>query len=124
IERGNRDSWTTSPRKIMAAESALAPAGGGRGGRGSAAADASGDEPPGPGVTGGRGGRGGSVEQFKSLLRDPNLRDPRGFIVPSDQPDFPTATKFINALIRTGITIHRATAGFTVGGKTYPAGSY
>ena len=43
------------------------------------------------------------------------LRDPRGFILPSNQPDFPTATKFINALIKTGITVHRATAPFTRG---------
>ncbi len=120
IDRGNRDSWTTSPRKIIAAETALAPAGG-RGGRGSAPTE--GDEPAGPGVAGGRGGR-GTVAQFKALLRDPNLRDPRGFIIPSDQPDFPTATKFINALIKTGITVHRATAAFTVQGKSYPAGSY
>ena len=124
IERGNRDSWTTSPRKVIAAEAALAPAGGGRGGRGGGGADASGDEPSPPGASGGRGGRGGTVAQFKTLLRDPNLRDPRGFIIPSDQPDFPTATKFINALIKTGITIHRSTASFTVQGKTYPAGSY
>ena len=34
IERGNRDSWTTSPRKIIAAEAAVAPPGSGRGGRG------------------------------------------------------------------------------------------
>ena len=120
IDRGNRDSWTTSPRKIIAAETALAPAAG-RGGRGTAAAE--GDEPAGPAVAGGRGGR-GTVAQFKALLRDPNLRDPRGFIIPSDQPDFPTATKFINALIKTGITVHRATAAFTVQGKSYPAGSY
>ena len=58
------------------------------------------------------------------MLRDPELRDPRGYILPSDQPDFPTATKFVNALIKTGVTVHRATASFTVGGKTYPAGSY
>jgi len=122
IERGNRDSWTTSPRKIIAAEGALAPAGGGRGGR--SPAEAAGDEPVGAAGTGGRGGRGGTVAQFKTLLRDPALRDPRGFIIPSDQPDFPTATKFINALIKTGITIHRATAPFTVQGKSYPAGSY
>ena len=63
-------------------------------------------------------------EQFKTLLRDPGQRDPRGYILPSDQPDFPTATKFINALIKTGVIVHRATAAFTVGGKTYPAGSY
>ena len=80
-----------------------------------------GDEPD-PG--GGRGGRGGSPEDFKKLLRDPALRDPRGFIMPSDQPDFPTATKFINALLKTGVTVHRATAQFTVAGKNYPAGSY
>jgi len=124
IERGNHDSWTTSPRKIIAAEAALAPAGGGRGARGGAAPEASSDESPGTGGAAGRGGRGGTVAQFKTLLRDPNLRDPRGFIIPSDQPDFPTATKFINALIKTGITIHRATAPFTVQGKSYPAGSY
>ena len=125
IERGNRDSWTTSPRRIAAAEAALVPAGGGgRGGRG--AEPASGDEPPagGGGGGGGRGGRGGTVAQFKTLLRDPNQRDPRGFILPSDQADFPTATKFINALIKTGIVVQRATAAFTVSGKSYPAGSY
>jgi hypothetical protein len=100
IARGNRDSWTPTPRRIIAAERALTPAG-----------------------RGGRGG-GGTAEDFTRLLRDPALRDPRGFILPSDQPDFPTATKFVNALIKTGITVHRATASFAVGGKTYPAGSY
>ena len=30
---------------------------------------------------------------------------------------FPTATKFVNALLKTGITVHRATAPFTVGGQ-------
>jgi hypothetical protein len=125
IERGNRDSWTTTPRHIMTAQAALSPAGGGRGGRGAFSADApTGDEPPAGGGGGGRGGRGATIEQFKTLLRDPNLRDPRGFILPSDQPDFPTATKFINALIKTGITVHRATGPFSVSGKLYPAGSY
>ena len=57
-------------------------------------------------------------------LTAPELRDPRGFIMPSDQPDFGTATQFVNALIKTGITIQRATAPFTVAGKTYPANSY
>jgi len=117
IERGSRDSWTTSPRRIVGAESALAAPAGGRGSRG---AEPSSDEAP---AGGGRGGR-GTVAQFKTLLRDPALRDPRGFILPSDQPDFPTATKFINALIKTGIVVHRATTTFTVEGQTYPAGSY
>lgn len=45
-------------------------------------------------------------------------------VIPADQPDFLTATKFVNALIKNGITVHRATAPFTVKGKTYPAHSY
>ncbi len=116
IDRGNRDHWTATPRRVIAATATLS---GGREGRGDAPG---GDEP------GGRGGRGGgavaTAEDFKTLLRDPAARDPRGFILPSDQPDFPTATKFVNALLKTGVTVHRATTSFTVAGKTYPAGSY
>jgi hypothetical protein len=112
IERGNRDSWTPTPRRVIAAQAAVG-SGRGRGGRGGGGADAT-----------GRGSGSGTVEEFQTLLRDPAMRDPRGFILPSDQPDFPTATGFINALIKTGITVHRATAPFTVGGKSYPAGSW
>ena len=114
IARGSRDSWTPTPRRVIAAQAALAP------GAADAAAPPGGDEPE-PG-----GGRGGAAapDEFKTLLRDPAMRDPRGFILPSDQPDFPTATKFVNALLKTGVTVHRATAPFTVGGKSYPAGSY
>ena len=65
-----------------------------------------------------RGGRG------LSSLHKPALRDPRGFIVPSDQADFPTAVKFINALREVNVTVHRATAPFSVDGKSYPAGSF
>ena len=61
---------------------------------------------------------------FDSVLRNPANRDARGYILPSDQPDFPTATRFINALIADGIAVSRATAAFTVNGKSYPAGSY
>jgi len=116
IDRGNRDSWTATPRRVIAATAAL---GGGRGGRGG---EPGGDEPD----AGGRGGRGGggTAADFKTLLRNPATRDPRGFILPADQPDFPTATKFVNALIKTGVTVHRATASFSVAGKNYPAGSY
>jgi hypothetical protein len=74
----------------------------------------------------GRGGRGGAngVAEFARLFRDPAKRDPRGYILPSDQPDFITATRFVNKLIGAGVTVHRATASFTVAGKTYPHGSY
>ena len=57
-------------------------------------------------------------------LRKPELRDPRGFIIPSDQSDFLTAIKFINALREVNVGVHRATSDFTVGGKSYPAGSF
>ncbi len=122
IERGKKDSWTPTPRRIIAAEAAIAAArSGGRGGRGGAAAG--GDEPDTPAAGGGRGG-GATPEQFKALLRNPEMRDPRGFILPADQPDFATATKFVNALIKTGIDVHRATSAFSVAGKNYPAGSW
>ena len=52
------------------------------------------------------------------------LRDARGYVIPSDQADFPTATKFVNALLETGITVERATQQFSAAGKQYPAGSY
>ena len=55
---------------------------------------------------------------------DLEARDPRGYILPADQPDFLTATKFVNALIRTGVTVERATDAFSVGGRRYPAGSF
>jgi hypothetical protein len=57
-------------------------------------------------------------------LKAPHLRDPRGFILSADQPDFLTATKFIDTLLKNGITVHRATAAFTVSGRKYPAGSF
>jgi len=59
-----------------------------------------------------------------TALRKPELRDPRGYIIPSDQADFPTAIKFINALREVNITVQRATSPFDVGGKKYPAGSF
>ncbi len=61
--------------------------------------------------------------RYASLLRDPADRDPRGYILPASQRDFPTAVKFANTLMKTGVTVHRATAAFTVAGKSYPAGS-
>jgi hypothetical protein len=66
----------------------------------------------------------GDHDDYVRLLENPEERDPRGFIVPSDQRDFLRATKFVNALLKTGIDVERATADFTVNGKSYPAGSY
>jgi hypothetical protein len=115
IERGSKDSWTVTPKRIQALEAA---AGARSGGRGSAPTPA-GDAPA------GAGGRGGvPAELYKTVLQDPKYRDPRGYIITADQSDFATATEFINALLKNGITIHRATAAFSVAGKNYPAGSY
>ena len=55
---------------------------------------------------------------------DRKLRDARGYVLPADQPDFLTATKFVNTLLKGGVAVHRATAPFSAGGKSYPAGSY
>jgi len=54
---------------------------------------------------------------------DPAMRDPRGYIIRSDQPDFPTAVRFVDALMSAGVRVHRATAPFIVGATPYPAGS-
>ncbi len=70
----------------------------------------------------GAGGKG--AEGFQKFFRDPAKRDARGYVIPADQPDFLTATKFINALIGTGVKVHRAKESFEVAGKKYPAGSY
>jgi zinc carboxypeptidase len=119
IANGSADHWTIHPKRIEAARSAIE-AGQGRG---------EGGENIGPrAALGGRGGggrgSGAPVAIYTNVLHDPKLRDPRGFIVPSDQPDFLTATKFVNTLIKAGVVVHRATAPFTVAGKQYPAGSY
>jgi hypothetical protein len=58
------------------------------------------------------------------MLRKPEDRDPRGYVIPSDQPDFLTAIKFVNALIWNGVRVERASSTFRIGGKTYPAGSF
>ncbi|HEX7123540.1 MAG TPA: M14 metallopeptidase family protein, partial [Gemmatimonadaceae bacterium] len=118
IERGSRDHWTTVATEVDALAAAVDSAQRtGRQGR------------AGGGGGGGRGGRGGvpgelGRELYRRVLNDPADRDPRGYIIPSNQPDFPTATKFVNALRKVNVAVHRATASFTVNGKTYPAGSY
>ena len=94
IERGGRDTWTVVPFEVAAAAESLG------------------------------GGQVGSVQDFQRMLRPPEGRDPRGFILPSGQPDFVTATKFVNTLLKNGVDVHRATAAFSVGGRNYEAGAY
>jgi len=106
IERGSRDTWTANPRRDAVVAARLGVESGG--GRGAPAA----------------GVRTMPDSVLWAAQHTPDMRDPRGYIIPSDQADFPTAVKFVNALRETGITIHRATAAFDVAGKRYPAGSF
>ncbi len=116
IERGSRDSWTVLPNRIDEVKAAVAKEQRDRASGYSGGNDASGRFAE---YFGGQ-----APAKFYSLLRKPENRDPRGYIVSANQPDFPTAVKFINALIKNGIAVHKATAAFSVNGKSYPAGSY
>jgi len=151
IERGSHDHWTISNEDMTRLQAAMASAAppattggggpsagagqggrGGRGGRGGAGgggggAAGGGDSPAPDFGQGGRGGRGGtalSMATYTSVLKDPSRRDPRVFIIPANQPDFPTAAKFINALRYIGVEVSQATAPLAANGKSYPAGSY
>jgi hypothetical protein len=103
IERGNKDTWGLSPNKVEAINQAYI------------------NDQPGAKI---------SNQQilpkkyFDTVMNNPANRDARGYIIPSDQADFQTAVKFVNALIRSGILVHQATDEFNVAGKKYPKGSY
>ncbi|HEY1913872.1 MAG TPA: M14 metallopeptidase family protein [Vicinamibacterales bacterium] len=120
IDKGNRDNWTIHPKRIDAAREAIetAAAGASRSG-----ADVGPRRGRGGAPGGGRVGR-APVAIYNTVLHDPKLRDPRGFVVPVGQPDFLTATKFVNILIKGGVVVQRARTAFTVAGKEYGAGSY
>ncbi len=105
IERGSRDSWTITPKRIQALETA-------------AAASKEKVEP----ATEGR--RGVPAKLYQTILHDPATRDPRGYIIPLNQPDLPVTIAFLNALLKNGIAVERATAQFQAAGKTYPAGTF
>ena len=95
IENGSRDHWTITPKRIEALRAAMQPANSSR-----------------------------TSELYETVLHDPKFRDPRGYVIPADQADFATATKFVNALLKNGVTALKAEQPFEAGGKHYPAGSY
>jgi len=103
IEWGNQDHWTIVPRNITSLKNKI--------------------EADKAKMEGSGRSRGFSTKYYK-MLHDPAARDPRGYILPANQPDFLTATKFVNTLIKTGIAVQRATRDFEIAGKSYPAGSY
>jgi zinc carboxypeptidase len=135
IDRGSHDHWTISNEDMARLQTALvgpAPAEtggrGGRGGRGAAPAPAQAQTAPATDIAGGGGGRGGRggmpMATYTSVLKDPARRDPRVYVIPVNQADPATATKFVNTLRYIGVEVLQATAPLTVNGKTYPTGSY
>jgi hypothetical protein len=117
IERGSRDYWTPSPTRIAAI--------GPTGGRGpTTLREPQGRPEQGRGTTGSGQAAPDAEAAAWSSLRKPEHRDPRAFVIPSDQSDFLTAIKFINALREVNVTVHRAKAEFTANGTRYPAGSF
>ena len=64
------------------------------------------------------------VEYYDNIFKNPELRDARGYVISADQSDFPTAINFINALVKSGIAVHKATSDFQIKGKKYPKNSY
>jgi hypothetical protein len=113
IARGNKDNWTFYPKYIDAIKTAYKkdqkPA---EDGAAAASEFSFGRENDIP------------AKYFDQVLKNPANRDARAYIIPADQTDFPTAIRFINALILSGIQVEKATTSFTLGGKSYPAGSY
>jgi len=99
IEKGSQDSWTITPKRIEALRAAGAKQSTSSGGNIAASL-------------------------YDTVLHDGQYRDPRGYVIPANQDDFPTAVQFVNALLKTGITVLRSTAEFHAAGKTYPAGSF
>ena len=98
IDRGSIDTWTLTPDKVEAVKKVFD--------RNRAAKQQV------------------APAEYMKVLHQPAQRDPRGYIIPSDQKDFPTAVKFINTLVKNGVDIQRASSVFSVAGKNYPAGSY
>src|SRR6478672_9558557 len=90
IEKGSRDNWTLSPKWI------------------DSLTNVSKKEQKTPRMeTAGTPARTDSLarKNFETVFTDPTLRDARGYIMPSNQPDFPSAVRFINALIGSGIQV-------------------
>ena len=119
IVKGHTDSWTVWPRRIEAIQNQMA--------NENRARNVGGAEGPvaGGGFAGAGQSRSGEAAQaLYNTLHSPERRDPRAYIISADQPDFPTAVRFIVALQKNGIDVERATAPFSHGGKRYPANSY
>ncbi len=109
IDKGNKDTWSLSPLKIDEMNRLY---------------QDSLKRIKGIAETGSRNTANLPVKFYDSVMQNVAFKDPRGYIIPADQPDFGTAVAFLNALIKTGVEVQKAIADFTVAGKKYPANSY
>lgn len=100
IEKGSRDNWTLRPKLVDSLKSLI---------------EHNHEK---------NSNRKNVAGYFDSVFRSPANRDPRGFIISSDQKDFYTATKFVNALIESGVRVEKADTDFKVEGKNYSKGSF
>src|SRR3954467_3236157 len=107
IARGNTDNWTVFPRRVQEVKDAISK---------DMKVDGSADSRM---VSGGRIAT--VPDKYYAIVHKPEYRDPRGYIISANEGDFLTATKFVNIMIRSGLTVHRATGPFSVAGKQYPA---
>jgi hypothetical protein len=98
IESGNKDIWTLSPNKVEMLNEQLK----------AEKRDIKVDSI--------------AYQNFAKIYKAPNLRDPRGYIIPANQSS--SAVAFVNILIQSGIKVHKATSDFVVNGKNYENGSY
>ena len=118
IERGSKDYWTITPKRIDALRAAAAKtpatadeaaAGAGRGGRRRCA-----------------GRRLRRARRLRGALREGSARPQNARSArlhhASDQPDFPTATRFINTLLKSGITVHAGVGRIRSGRQELPGG--
>jgi hypothetical protein len=63
-------------------------------------------------------------EEVEQIIYAPERRDPRAFIIPPNQYDYLTAIKFVNTLLKLGITVHRSKSEFFYGRQKYSIGSF
>jgi hypothetical protein len=116
IDRGSRDNWTLRPGLVTQAVRLYQ-----KEANGTSTGEA---EPPVTVLPASLFNLKGLPPRFLERAMSPEARDAREFIIPSDQGDFPTAVRFVNSLILSGVAVERATSPFTVRGRTYPSQSY
>src|SRR3546814_8045563 len=106
IARGSKDSWTMTPTRIAEMHAASA---------------ATGAKPV---ATRTRGSSSIDPRFYGEVMTNPANRDARAYVIDPAQRDYPTAIRFLNALIKLGVDVDRASAPFTANGNDSPAGTY